>query len=122
MVKYRNRLQIVAEILKIVSSKAARKTHIMYKANLSYQLLCKYLNEVLECGFVQIDRNDCYVASPKGKRFLQRFDAYRKRREHVNQELSVMSQERAFLERMYSESKTDKARQKPDVTGKIFDH
>ena len=119
MAKYRNRLQIIAEILKIVSFKAARKTHIMYKANLSYHLLCKYLNEVLECGFVQVDRNRCYVASPKGKRFLQRFDAYRKRREHVNEELSVMSKERASLEKMYLESKPGKTRQKPTELGSL---
>jgi len=101
LAKYRNRLQIVAEILRIVSG-GAKKTHIMYKANLSYKLLCKYLDKVLECGLVQVDQKDGYMVAPKGKRFLMRFDAYMKRREHVGKEMKLMSKEKVQLEQMYA--------------------
>lgn len=104
MAKYRSRLQIIAEILEIVRD-GAKKTHIMYRANLSYKLLCKYLDEVLKCGFVRVDRKeDCYVVAPKGEKFLERFDAYQELRERVNNELSKVNKKRSLLEQMYTNS------------------
>ena len=52
MSRYRDRLQIIADIL-VIASRRARKTQIMYQANLSYRLLCRYLGEVLEAGLVK---------------------------------------------------------------------
>jgi len=46
MGKYRDRLQIIADMLSVVRG-GAKKTHIMYQANLSYTLLGRYLSEVL---------------------------------------------------------------------------
>jgi len=104
LAKYRNRLQIIAEILEIVRG-GAKKTHIMYKANLSYKLLCRYLDEVLGSGLVRVDReDDCYVVAPKGERFLERFAAYRKLREHVKDELSEIDREKSLLEQTYTNS------------------
>lgn len=104
MAKYRSRLQIIAEILEIVRG-GAKKTHIMYRANLSYKLLCKYLEEVLECGLVRVDRkDDCYVVAPKGEKFLKRFDAYQELRERVKEELSAVDKERSLLEQVYTNS------------------
>jgi len=100
VVRYRNRLQIIAEILEIVRV-GARKTHIMYQANLSYKLLCKYLDEVLECGLVRRDRNERYVVAAKGEKFLQRFNSYLKRREQVQDELKAVDEEKALLEHKY---------------------
>ena len=73
MARYRNRLQIIAEILEIVRN-GAKKTHIMYRANLSYKLVCKYLNDVVECGLARIDKADRYVVAPRGEKFLRRFE------------------------------------------------
>jgi predicted transcriptional regulator len=100
LTKYRSRLQIIAEILEIVRD-GAKKTHIMYKANLSYKLLCRYLDECLGCGFVKPDKAG-YTVAPKGERFLRSFYAYVKRRDRANKELELMNEEKALLEKMYT--------------------
>lgn len=41
---YRSRYEIIADMLNVVSGRA-KKTKIMYQANLSYKLLQKYLAE-----------------------------------------------------------------------------
>lgn len=105
MAKYRSKLQIVAEILEIVKG-GAKKTHIMYRANLSYKLLCKYLDDVLECGLVRVDSGERYVVAPKGEKFLQKFDDYKKLRERVKEELNTVDKARDLLEQMYSNSRT----------------
>jgi predicted transcriptional regulator len=108
LAKYRNRLQIIAEILEIVRE-GAKKTHIMYKANLSYRLLCRYLNEVLDCGLVRVDRKeDCYVVAPKGEKFLEQFNSYMKRREHVKKELKLVNEKKTLLEQRFMNSKAAK--------------
>ena len=117
MAKYRNKLQILAEILEIVRG-GAKKTHIMYKANLSYKLLCKYLDEVLECGFVRVDREDCYVVAPKGEKFLEKFAAYRRLREHVNEELNTVDKEKSLLEQMYTNSRVRNSGRKTSLARK----
>lgn len=99
--KYRTRLQIIADILEIVRG-GAKKTHIMYGANLSYRLLCRYLEEILECGLARVDRGDCYVVASKGEKFLERYAAYRELREHVKDELSAVDEEKKMLEQMYT--------------------
>lgn len=119
MAKYRNKLQIIAEILEIVRD-GAKKTHIMYKANLSYKLLCKYLDEVLECGLVRVDCEDSYVVAPKGKKFLQQFNRYMQRREHVKEELKNVNKEKALLEQMYMNSRAHGSR-KTSLTRKSLD-
>jgi hypothetical protein len=45
MVKYRSRLKIVADMLSVASGDDAKKTRIMYLANLSWDLLNRYLDE-----------------------------------------------------------------------------
>ena len=103
MAKYRTKLQIIAEILEIVRE-GAKKTHIMYKANLSYKLLCKYLDEVLDCGLVRVSHDDAYLVAPKGEKFLQRFIDYKKLRARVNKEVSAVDKEKILLEKMYTNS------------------
>ncbi|UCE95191.1 MAG: hypothetical protein JSV51_05500 [Candidatus Bathyarchaeota archaeon] len=107
--KYRSKLQIIAEILDVVKS-GARKTHIMYKANLSYKLLCKYLDEALDCGFVQTNRENGYVVAPKGEKLLKRLHRYMERSEHVKKEMREVDEERALLENMTTSLKTNRSR------------
>ena len=47
MAKYRNGLSIIADILHVAGS-GAKKTHIMYFANLSHELLEKYLSATVQ--------------------------------------------------------------------------
>ncbi len=121
MTKYRSKLQIIAEILEIVRQ-GAKKTHIMYRANLSYKLLCKYLDEVLDCGLVRVDRGeDCYVVAPKGEKFLEQFNSYMRRRAQVKRELESVNEEKALLEQMYMNSKAADDGRKFRLGGKGLD-
>ncbi len=97
MGKYRDRLQIIADILYVVRG-GARKTHVMYQANLSFTLLKRYLAEVLEAGLVSCDDEDRYRLTGRGQSFLDRFGEYSKRCVHVEEELNNVNDEKTVLE------------------------
>jgi len=97
MGKYRDRLQIIADILAVVRG-GARKTHIMYQANLSFTLLKRYLGEVLEAGLAWCDKENHYQITQRGRDFLERFTNYSRRYEQVEVELNNVSDEKTVLE------------------------
>jgi predicted transcriptional regulator len=99
MGNYRDRLQIIADILSI-ASKRAKKTQIMYQANLSYRLLCRYLGEVLDADLVSFEKGDCYVLTAKGKEFLGRHEEYSKRCKSLEEHLNHVNSEKTVLEKM----------------------
>jgi predicted transcriptional regulator len=75
--KNRNRLGIVANILTIAKT-GALKTHLMYKANLSYTMLRDYLkflcdNELLDESHYPEQKVTLYKTTPKGLRFLESY-------------------------------------------------
>jgi predicted transcriptional regulator len=49
MNKKRDRLQVIYDILKVIKEKNGRikPTHILYKSNLSHQMMDEYLRELL---------------------------------------------------------------------------
>jgi predicted transcriptional regulator len=72
--KKRDTLFIVAEILE-TAKKGTTKTHIMYDANLSFQLVNEYLKFTLEVDLLEerIENNkQLYKATEKGVNFLER--------------------------------------------------
>src|SRR3989339_714666 len=71
MGKHRDRLDIVADILKI-AAKSSSKTNIMHEANLSFDLLEKYLKIVTEHGLLQLTNKD-YHLTATGKTFLYQY-------------------------------------------------
>ena len=102
MSKYRSRIEIVADILRIVLD-GARKTHIMYQCNLSYKLLTRYLRDVLEAELVCNERDgNTYVITKKGKLFLQKFESYLEQSERVDQQVNDVNREKKLLESMVS--------------------
>ncbi len=77
--KNRNRLGIVANILTIAKT-GALKTHLMYKANLSYTMLRDYLKFLLDNGLLSEsqypeDKVTLYRTTDKGVRFLESYVA-----------------------------------------------
>ena len=54
-----------------------KTTHILYKSNLSYQMLEEYLNELVRGGFIVIhesrDRKKTYSLTDKGDRYLEKY-------------------------------------------------
>jgi len=100
---YRSRLDIVADILNVASkgSKGAKKTHIMYQANLSYRLLTRYLSEILEASLIRFERKgQCYMLTSKGQMFLEKYKEYSRHNKHVEQHLNNIRFKRKVLEEL----------------------
>lgn len=74
--KYRDRMTIIADILKSVSEngKGKRKTNIMQSANLSYNQVNKYLDLLLRNGYVVLGNGYMYKPTGEGLRFLQNLE------------------------------------------------
>ncbi len=101
MGKHRSRLRILAKILSVVSSNnGAKKTQIMYQAYLSYKLLVQYLNDVTEAGLLAYGTKNQYEITSKGKKFLAKYYEYYKSRTTVDQQLSLVENQRMLLEKM----------------------
>jgi predicted transcriptional regulator len=77
--KYRDRTTIVSDVLKTVkdSRRGMRKTQIMQSANLNYIQTKKYLNYLLNYGFLVVTERDIYVITEKGTKYLQLVEMYR---------------------------------------------
>ena len=98
MSKYRDKLQIISDILSVVRD-GAKKTHVMYQANLSYRLLSRYLTEVLNSGLItHHDDEDGYKLTRRGQNFLDRFNEYSKRCGQLEQQLNHVNGEKTVLE------------------------
>jgi len=98
--KYRNRVEIIGDILNIVRG-GARKTQIMYQGNLSYKLLRSYLREVIGAGLVCMgERSNIYQLTEKGKLFLKDFEDYSRNRNEAEQHLTNMNSLKTKLEDM----------------------
>ena len=97
MVSYRGRLDIIADILN-VASKNAKKTQIMYQANLSYKVLQKYLTEVTDASLVCFeDETHCYRLTEKGQRFLEAYETYSKTNRRVEERLNEIETKKKAL-------------------------
>ncbi len=76
--QHRSRLKIINDIL-TVAKHGTRKTHIMYRANLSYDQLNEYLAFLLDNGLIEKDADVeyegavMYKVSNKGRQFLERY-------------------------------------------------
>jgi len=70
--QYRSRIQIAADILEI-AKKGSRRTKIMYQGNLSFDLLQKYLNVLVDSDLLELLGGPAkvYIATEKGRQFLE---------------------------------------------------
>ncbi len=66
----RDQLTIMSDLLEIVHQ-PQRLTHILYKSNMSYGQLSKYLDELTQLGFLEVRSKPfrAFVITPKGKQF-----------------------------------------------------
>ena len=102
--KNRGKLDIVHEILSIVSVKV-RKTRIMYQANLSFVQVERYLQSLLENGLVESFDDAFYLITPKGKEFLQIHSEYVTRIRRLGEEAAETEKSRLQLESMCMNNK-----------------
>ena len=96
----------MANILSVISGNDdAKKTHIMYQAYLSYKLLIRYLNDVVEAGLVVCGEEACYRLTPKGEEFLAKFGEYARFRENFDEQVNHIEDQRLMLEEMCPNSR-----------------
>lgn len=98
MVNYRDRLDIIADIL-VVVSREAKKTQIMYQANLSYKVLQRYLAEIVDAALVTFqDVNQHYLLTGKGHEYLNAYKEYTKCSKSMEKRLNDFTTKRKILE------------------------
>jgi predicted transcriptional regulator len=79
----------------------------MYQANLSYDVLQRYLTEVVAWSLVSFDgQSQSYVLTPKGQEFLYAYKEYSKTRQHVEKRLNEAAIKRKVLEQLCCTSQT----------------
>lgn len=98
---YRSHFQIVVDVLS-VASKGARKTHIMYGANLSYKLLMRYLGDVLDAGLVRLGNDGWYEITEKGRMFLDKCNGYFENNERIEKRIRHVEGKREKIESLIS--------------------
>jgi predicted transcriptional regulator len=97
---YRSRFDIIADMLSVVSGHA-KKTHIMYGANLSYGLLQRYLAEITRSGLVVYERKRCYyVLTNKGRAFLGAYKEYSRHAGFVEKHINSFKLKEKALEKL----------------------
>lgn len=78
MNKKRNRLEVIKDILEVIRNRNGRikPTHILYKSNLSYQMMEDYLSELIGKGFIieiKQPKGKTYAVTDKGLQYLQQY-------------------------------------------------
>jgi len=98
MANYRGRLDIIADILN-VASRNAKKTQIMYQANLSYKVLQRYLTEIVGAQLVNFENEtQLFQLTNKGREFLEAYQKYSKTNRHVEKRLNDIATKKKVLE------------------------
>ena len=84
-------MEIAAGILEIAKN-GSRKTRIMYLGNLSFDLLQKYLDMLVNLGLLQVrnEKEKIYMATEKGRKFLEDFNELQKHSEVVEEKKRVL--------------------------------
>jgi len=68
----RNNLDICADILRL-SEGGAKKTYLVYQANLNFKMIKRYLGKLLEKEFLEQD-GDLFFQTEKGARFIEQYE------------------------------------------------
>ncbi len=83
MNKKRDRLEIIHDILYSIREKAGvvKQTHILYKSNLSHQMLVEYVGELIDKSFI-VEKEDKkgknhYELTDKGHNYLSDYKTIR---------------------------------------------
>ena len=100
MGNYRGRLDIIAAILN-VASRNAKKTQIMYQANLSYRVMQRYLAEIAGAQLINFeDEKQCYSLTDKGREFLEAYTKYSKTNKYVEKRVNDVATKKKVLEEL----------------------
>jgi predicted transcriptional regulator len=91
----RSPMEMICDILKVVSGGPTKPTHILYKANMSWKVLSSYLDYLTSSGMldkedVEGGKRSTYTLTVKGKRVLRLYDGLK---ESLNGTLSLETAE-----------------------------
>ena len=91
----RSPMEMVCDILEVVSGGPTKPTHILYKANMSWKVLSSYLDfltssKMLDKEDQEGGKRSTYRLTPKGRKILRLYDGLR---ESLNGTLSLESDE-----------------------------
>lgn len=77
MSKKRSDIEIYVDILRVATG-GAKKSHIVYRANLNFKIVKKYLNDLRKSGLIaEPEDNNLYTTTQKGLSYLQHFEGLR---------------------------------------------
>lgn len=87
----RSPMEMICDILKVVSGGPTKPTHILYKANMSWKVLSSYLDYLTSSGMIDKEdveggKRSTYTLTVKGKRVLRLYDGLK---ESLNGTLSL---------------------------------
>ncbi len=69
----RNDLDICADILQVAKA-GAKKTQIVYQANLNFKIVKKYLSRLIDTGMLSdAQENRLYTTTNRGNTFLEQY-------------------------------------------------
>lgn len=82
MERKRNRVEIVHDMLRIIQERGGRirKTHLMYKANLSHKQMTAYLKELAKNGLIRDYKEkekNLIAVTEKGREFFVKYSQMR---------------------------------------------
>ena len=77
----RSKYEIVHDILDQCQN-GAKKTWVMYRANLSYELATNYLSELVKRGLIE-NREGLYYITDKGRQLLEVLKAWKEKRKEL---------------------------------------
>jgi predicted transcriptional regulator len=80
--KKRSRYEIIHDVLDQCQT-GSKKTWVMYRANLSYDLTTNYLNELEKLGLVE-NKEGLYYITEKGKQLLELLKAWRQKKAELD--------------------------------------
>ncbi len=78
MNKKRSKLQVIHDILEVIRERNGKikPTHILYKSNLSHQMMEEYLEELISKGFInekKLEKGKTYLITEKGLNYLNKY-------------------------------------------------
>ena len=103
--KNRDRVSIIAAILEVANG-GSSKTRIMFAANLSFNLLKKYLDLAVDSGFIRLD-DSMYQLTERGREYLKEYRHFEVRYVNAQNLLEALSCERERFARFCEGSKVN---------------
>lgn len=76
--KKRSKLQVIHDILKAIQHQDGKikPTHILYKSNLSHQMMDEYLDELISKDFIvqhNTEKSKTYSLTDKGHKYVEKY-------------------------------------------------